>query len=157
MNCDSSVYAESIARNTMSLLISSCFIVSESISTSSDHFIGANFVISVPWTSSLYRTIISSIFPQFEKYSDTSFPQLSGRVIRKISLSGYRIDRRLMSLSAHFLHASSLSKQIYIFLSLEKWDIHSSLNVPTPPVEVVATIHSFQSIIWSNSHSHITI
>ena len=85
LNCDSSVYAESIARNTMSLLILSCLIVSESISMSSAHFIGENLVISVPRTSSLYRTIISSIFPPFQKYSDISFPLSSGSEIRYIS------------------------------------------------------------------------
>lgn len=141
----------------MSLLILSCLIVSESISMSSDHFIGENFVISVPWTSSLYRTIISSIFPQFQKYSEISFPLSTGSEIRYICFSGYRIESLLMSLSAHFLPASSLSKQIYILEREEKWDIHSSLNVPTPPVDVTPMIHSFQRIIWSNSHSHITI
>lgn len=82
LNWDSSVYAESIARNTMSLFISSCFIVRESIRITSPHFMGENFVISVPWMSSLYWTISSSMFPPFAKYSDISFHFSSGREIR---------------------------------------------------------------------------
>ncbi len=105
-----SLNAESIARNTRSLFILSCLIVRSSIRTISSHFRGANFDISVPEVSSLYRYIISSILPPFPINSDTSFPISFGREILYISFAGKRIERRLISFSVHFSQASSLSK-----------------------------------------------
>ena len=103
---------ESIARNTTSLFILSCLIVSQSIRMISSHLSGGNLDTSIPRIISLYFDMISSITPPFPIHSDISFPISLGSETLYISFSGKRTERRLISFSAHFSQASSISKHI---------------------------------------------